>query len=190
MTLATLMQRMMLGGQAAAPPALNFNGSDIYGDLTHPSISPGDFEHIITFKTTGTGCSILGTTAAHTANRLQPFINGSGVLIMYHAGQPIVQTLAAVNDDLEHTAVVGRTGSAWSLTLDTVPQDTGTGTGTVTIDRAGNNDGSQWFAGQLPSFSLDGDLYLLNNGSTTAIPVFGGGAEEITLHGVDAGDWS
>ncbi len=179
-------------------PALNFDGSSIYGDLTHPVIATGDFEHTFTFKTTDTGCSILGTSAAHTANRLQPFINASGILIMYHAGPPIVQTLAAVNDGLEHTAVVERTGSAWTLTLDNVPQDTGTGTGTATIDRAGNNNGSQWYEGQIPFMKFINkpgaedvvQTFILNNKSTTSIPIIDGGPEEITLNGVSAGDWS
>ncbi len=192
----SIWESAMFGG--GDDPALNFDGTSIYGELTHPSISTGDFEHTITFKTTDTLCSLLGTGATHLANRLQPFINGSGILVIYHAGPPIVQTLAAVNDGLEHTAVVERTGSAWSLTLDGIPQDTGTGTGTVTVDRVGNNNGSQWYEGQIKLIKFIDksgasdviQTYQINNGSTTSIPIAGGGPEAMTLYNVVGGDWS
>ncbi|MCP5058514.1 MAG: hypothetical protein GY937_17570 [bacterium] len=197
MTLAILMQRMMLGGQAAAPLALNFNGSDIYGEFTHPYIFTGDFGIVISFKTTDTVCSL--TSAINTySTRLQVYIDSGGTMGIWHATTLIAETLAAVNDGLDHVAVIERAGAGWTLTLDEVPQDTGSGSGDVSIERVGQHNSSQWFNGQIPSIGFIDksgaedvtQLFILNNGSTTSIPIFGGGAEEMTLHGVDAGDWS
>ncbi len=202
----SIWESAMFGG-GDDDPALNFDGTSIYGELTHPFIPSGDFEVPVVFNTTTTGWLTMVSGELQSTDTIV-LDTSSTVMRAYAFVGAVAQTplntpIAGYRDGEDHTALLRYTGTTAELWVDGVLKDSATWglDGNQDISAIGCRTlatRSNYFLGQIKLIKFIDksgasdviQTFILNNKSTTSIPIIDGGPEAITLNGVSPGDWS
>ncbi len=178
---------------------LNFDGSTIYGELTHPVTFTGDFEIQVTFNTTADTVALFGESSS---NDTLLYVIASGVLHARFASVTSRAATTVVNDGEDHTARMVRTGTTVELYVDGDLEATATeAVADSVVNLIGNNQFGLYFDGQIKSIKFIDksgaedviQTYQINNGSTLYVPIDGGslGSELVTDGGFDnPASWS
>ncbi len=183
-------------GVTPAGLVLNFDGSTIYGELTDPVTFAGDYEIEVVFNTTANTVALFGETSS---NDTLLYVLAGGALHARFGGGATQQGTTIVNDGEDHTARMVRDGTATKLYVDGVLDVAGVeAIQDADVNLIGKNQFGLYFEGQIKSIEFidksgPSDViskYQINNGSTTSIPIDGGGAEAITLYNVESTDWT
>ncbi len=143
----SIWESAMFGG-GDDDPALNFDGTSIYGELTHPVTFTGDFEIHVTFNTTAHTVALFGESSS---NDTLLYLVASGVLHARFASSTSRASTTVVNDGEDHTARMVRTGTTVELYVDGDLEATATeAVADSVVNLIGNNQFSLYFDGQIP----------------------------------------
>ncbi len=198
----SIWESAMFGG--GDDPALNFDGTSIYGELTHPVTFTGDFEIHIEFQLASGASGDLALIADASADNDWFRIDATNGSVDFKYNGVFVSTDGSFTPDTNtHTAKYKLTGSNLVAYYDDVAIGNGGVTpATITLGLVGKRSVvSNYFDGQIKSIKFidksgASDViktYQINNESTLYVPIAGGslGSELVTNGGFDTdSDWN